>query len=159
MAAIIESALPDVGMKFDKPPRQILPINMIQAEFLHAGRIDYPAILVEVVESSMGSGMASGIERDGNTGGGAFRSRDESIDKSGFTHAGLTYQNAEMAFQVGQKRDDIVLGADFQRGDSLVPDRAQGGSGSACGFSEVSLVKYDQRLDTLVLGSGETAVY
>ncbi len=100
MAAIIESALSDIGMKFDKPPRQILLINMIQAEFLHPGRIDNPAVLVEVVEPSVGSGVASGIERDGNTGGGAFRSRDESVDEGGFTHAGLTYQNAEMAFQV-----------------------------------------------------------
>ena len=61
MAAIVEFALPDVGMKFDKTPRQFIPINMIQAEFLHAGRVDNAAILIEMVESRMGSGVASGI--------------------------------------------------------------------------------------------------
>ena len=60
MAAIIESALSDIRTKFDKPPRQFLAHQLMQAEFLHAGRIDDPAILVEVVEPRMGSGMASG---------------------------------------------------------------------------------------------------
>ena len=46
VAAIVEFALSDIGMKFDKPPRQFLTINMIQTECLHAGRVDNAAVLV-----------------------------------------------------------------------------------------------------------------
>ena len=101
MAAIIESASSHVLAKFDKSPRQRIPVNMMKTEFLHAGRIDYPAIVIEVVESGMGSGMSSGIKRNGNTGGGALRRRDERIDKSGFAHSGLAHQDAEMVVQMG----------------------------------------------------------
>ena len=94
VAAIVEFALPDIGMKFDKTPRQFLTINMIQTEFLHAGRVDNAAVLVEVVESCVGSGVATGVEGDGDSGSGAFRSRDESVDDGRFAHARLTYQNA-----------------------------------------------------------------
>ena len=101
VAAIVEFALSDIGMKFDKTPRQFLTINMIQTEFLHAGRVDNVAVPVEVVESCVGSGVATGVERDGDSGSGAFRSRDESVDDGRFAHTRLTYQNAEVALQVG----------------------------------------------------------
>ena len=49
----------------------------------------------------MGSSVATRVERDGNSGGGALRSRDKSIDDGGLAHAGLPYQNAEVVLQVG----------------------------------------------------------
>lgn len=146
-------------MEFDKIPRQFLPVNMIQAEFLHAGGVDNAAVPIHMVEPCMGSSMPAGIERDGNSGSSAFRSWNESVDQGGFTHAGLTYQNTEVTLQVGQKWRDTGPGADLQQGVAKVPVECERGGGSACGFSKVGLVEYDQRLDALVLGSGEAAVH
>lgn len=60
---------------------------MMQTEFLHAGGVDEVTILIKVIESRVGSGMAASIEGNRNFGSGAFCSRDERIDESGFSHA------------------------------------------------------------------------
>ena len=70
---------------------------MMQAEFLHPGGIYDPAVFIELIESRVGCGMPSGTECDGDPGSGAFRLRYKGIDKRGFAHARLTYENAEVA--------------------------------------------------------------
>ena len=62
MAAVSESALPEVRSKFDKPPGQFLIIHVVQAEILQPGRIDNATLLIEFVKSGMRSRVPSGIK-------------------------------------------------------------------------------------------------
>ena len=49
MVAVIEAALSTVGHKFNEPFFYIAKIQVVQAEFLHAGAIDQMAVCIQVV--------------------------------------------------------------------------------------------------------------
>ena len=66
MTAIAEAAMAEVGAEFNEGMGDVLLVDVGQAEFLQAGRVDDVAVFVEMVQARMGGGVLAGIQRLGN---------------------------------------------------------------------------------------------
>ena len=87
MAAVVEFTLAGLGPELDEGMLQIPRGQMLQAEFLHARRVDQRAVRVESVEARVCGGVPSGIERDRDITHSRGRIREERIDDGGLPHS------------------------------------------------------------------------
>ena len=63
VAAVAEAALAKVGAEFAEGEFDFLAVEVAEAEFLQAGRVDQLAFGVEVVERGVRGGVFAGVER------------------------------------------------------------------------------------------------
>ena len=63
VAAVAEAALAEVGAEFAEGGFDFLTVEVAEAEFLEAGRVDQFAVGVEVVERGVRGRVFAGIER------------------------------------------------------------------------------------------------
>ena len=59
VAAVAEAAVPEPRPELDEGVREFGRVQVVQPEFLYAGRVNDVAGAVEVVEAGVGGGMAS----------------------------------------------------------------------------------------------------
>jgi len=89
--AVAKTAIPEKRAKFWEGAFNFLPVEVTEAEFLQAGRVDQMAVDVEVVEGGVGGRVLAGVEGLRNFAGGGSSLGDERIDQRRFAHAGLVW--------------------------------------------------------------------
>src|SRR5689334_22473138 len=110
VAAVAKAALPEPGPKLDEGGRELDRVQMMQPEFLHAGRVDDMAAGIEVIEPRLRRGVAARVERGGDLGDAHGGCREQSVDDGGLTHSRLAHQHAGLAFQMRRQWAQVALG-------------------------------------------------
>src|SRR5574343_565851 len=110
MAAVPEAALAEIGAEFPKSAFDVLAVEVAEAEFLEAWRVDQMAVGIEEVERCVRRRMLAGIEGLRDFPGGGIGLGDQGVDQGRLAHSGLADEDAGLALKVRSKIFGVVEG-------------------------------------------------
>ena len=96
VAAVAESAFAEQRTQFHERGRDVLGVEVRQSEFLHARRIDDPAVRVDRVERRLRRGMTPCLQRRGDLADFRRGIGQQCVDQRRLAHARLPDQHAAL---------------------------------------------------------------